>query len=57
MKKIFSAELWAISALLPEYFETTKATTESKPSAIKKETKATEFPQSSLILDWIIHVA
>lgn len=49
MKKIFSAELWAISTLLPEYFETTKDTTESKPSALKKETKATEFPQSSLI--------
>lgn len=46
MNKVFSAELWASSALLSEYFETTKATAESELSALQKETKATE---SSLI--------
>lgn len=40
MKKIFSAELWAISALLSAYFETTAS---SELSAEKKETKAAEF--------------
>lgn len=43
MKKIFSAELWASSALLSAYFETTKATAGSDPSVEKKKQKQLNF--------------
>lgn len=43
MKKIFSAELWASSALLSAYFETTKTPAGSEPSAEKKKQKQLNF--------------